>query len=67
MWQFMQLKECRNVVRVTIIPAQAEYTLNINPGSSGLFDAKGNAVYVSKAKVKLSNVAKDVCNYLSAQ
>jgi len=53
-------------VTVTDNRQAADYTLRINPGSSTLYKQDGDVAYISPAKVKVSNLVKDVCDYVKA-
>src|SRR6266851_4123047 len=44
----------------------ADYILRPNKGSSTLYKKNGDVVYVSHAKVKVSNLVKDVCGYIQS-
>ena len=61
------LKRCPTVLTVTDNRDVADYDLRISPGSSTLFRQNGDVAYVSPAKHKPSNLAKDVCNFLTDQ
>lgn len=54
------MKNCP-VVTVTNDSNAADYVLRPNKGSSTLYKKNGDVVYVSPAKVKVSNLVKDVC------
>jgi hypothetical protein len=54
-------------VTVTNNRDAADYVLRISPGSSSLFKQNGDVAYVSPARFKVSNLAKDVCGYIQAQ
>jgi hypothetical protein len=59
------MKHCP-AVTVTNDPDAADYILRPNKGSSTLYKKNGDVVYVSHAKVKVSNLVKDVCGYIQA-
>jgi hypothetical protein len=52
------------VVTVTDNRDAADYVLKINPGSSTLYKQNGDVAYISPARVRVSNLVKDVCNYV---
>jgi hypothetical protein len=45
----------------------ADYVLRINGGSSTLYKQNGDVAYVSPEKFKISNLVKDVCNFVNSQ
>jgi hypothetical protein len=57
------MKNCA-AVTVTNDRDAADYILRPNKGSSTLYKKNGDVVYVSPAKVKVSNLVKDVCGYI---
>jgi len=59
------IKNCP-AVTVTSDQDAADYTLRPNKGSSTLYKKNGDVVYVSHAKVKVSNLVKDVCGYIKS-
>jgi hypothetical protein len=59
------VKSCP-AVTVTSDKDAADYTLRPNKGSSTLYKKNGDVAYVSHAKVKVSNLVKDVCGYIKA-
>jgi hypothetical protein len=59
------MKNCP-VVTVTNDSNAADYVLRPNKGSSTLYKKNGDVVYVSPAKVKVSNLVKDVCGYIQS-
>ena len=59
------IKSCP-VVTVTNDRDAADYVLKPNKGSSTLYKKNGDVVFVSHAKVKVSNLVKDVCGYIKA-
>jgi hypothetical protein len=59
------MKNCP-AVTVTNDSAGADYILRPNKGSSTLYRKNGDVVYVSHAKVKVSNLVKDVCGYIQS-
>ena len=59
------MKTCP-VVTVTDDKDSADYILRPNKGSSTLYKKNGDVVYVSHAKVKVSNLVKDVCGYIQS-
>ncbi|MGD0907887.1 MAG: hypothetical protein ABSA96_09915 [Candidatus Acidiferrales bacterium] len=61
------LKRCPSAITVTDNRDIADYTLRITPGASTLYKQNGDAAYVSPTRFKVSNLAKDVCNFVGAQ
>jgi hypothetical protein len=59
------MKSCP-AVTVTGDKDAADYILRPNKGSSTLYKKNGDVAYVSHAKVKVSNLVKDVCAYIQA-
>ncbi len=59
------IKSCP-AVTVTSDKDAADYILRPNKGSSTLYKKNGDVAYVSHAKVKVSNLVKDVCGYIKA-
>jgi hypothetical protein len=59
------IKNCP-AVTVTNDKDAADYILRPNKGSSTLYKKNGDVVYVSHAKVKVSNLVKDVCSYIQS-
>jgi hypothetical protein len=59
------MKHCPAVI-VTNDRDAADYVLRPNKGSSTLYKKNGDVAYVSHAKVKVSNLVKDVCSYIQA-
>jgi hypothetical protein len=59
------IKRCP-AVTVTSDKDAADYILRPNKGSSTLYKKNGDVAYVSHAKVKVSNLVKDVCGYIQA-
>ena len=59
------MKNCP-VVTVTNDKDAADYILRPNKGSSTLYTKNGDVIYVSHAKVKVSNLVKDVCGYIQS-
>lgn len=59
------VKNCP-AVTVTNDEDAADYILRPNKGSSTLYKKNGDVVYVSHAKVKVSNLVKDVCGYIQS-
>ena len=59
------MKHCP-AVTVTNDRSAADYVLQPNKGSSTLYKKNGDVAYVSHAKVKVSNLVKDVCGYIQA-
>jgi hypothetical protein len=57
------VKSCP-IVTVTDNREAADYVLRINIGSSTLYKQNGDVAYVSPAKFRVTNLVKDVCNYL---
>jgi hypothetical protein len=57
------MKHCP-AVTVTNDRSAADYVLQPNKGSSTLYKKNGDVAYVSHAKVKVSNLVKDVCGYI---
>ncbi len=58
------VKKCPDLLTVTDTREAADYSLRISPGSSTLFKQNGDVAYISPTKFKVSNLAKDVCNYV---
>jgi hypothetical protein len=58
-------KTCRAVM-VTDSREAADYVLCIAPGASTLYQQNGDVAYVSPARFRVSNLAKDVCGYISS-
>lgn len=54
------------VVTVTDNRDTADYILRIHPGTTTLYAKNGDVAYVSSAKVKLSNMVKDVCKFVGS-
>jgi len=61
------LKHCPTILTVTDNRAVADYDLRISPGSSTLFKQNGDVAFVSPAKHRPANLAKDVCGFVSDQ
>lgn len=59
------MKHCP-AVTVTSDKDAADYVLRPNKGSSTLYKKNGDVAYVSHARVKVSNLVKDVCGYIEA-
>jgi hypothetical protein len=59
------MKNC-SAVTVTNDRDAADYILRPNKGSSTLYKKNGDVAYVSHAKVKVSNLVKDVCGYIQS-
>jgi hypothetical protein len=59
------MKNCP-AVTVTSDRDAADYLLRPNKGSSTLYKRNGDVVFVSHAKVKVSNLVKDVCSYIES-
>ena len=57
------MKTCR-LVTVTDNRDAADYVLRISPGSSTIYQQDGDVAYVSPARFKVSNLAKDICGYI---
>lgn len=57
------VKQCPSVLTVTDNRDVAEYDLRISPGSSTLYRQNGDVAYISPTKFRVSNLAKDVCNF----
>jgi len=60
------MKKCPSVLNVTDNRDAADYDLRISPGSSTLYKQNGDAAYVSPTRYKVSNLAKDVCEYVES-
>ena len=60
------VKQCSNLVTVTNNREAADFSLKIATGNSTLYNKAGDVSYISPAKFKASNLAKDVCKYLKA-
>lgn len=61
------MKRCPNVLVITDNRDAADFDLRISPGSSTLYKHDGDVVYVSPTRFKVSNLAKDVCDFVAAQ
>jgi hypothetical protein len=59
------MKSCP-AVTVTNDRDAADYILRPNKGSSTRYKKNGDVAYVSHAKVKVSNLVKDVCGYIQS-
>ena len=59
------MKGCPDLITVTSNPDVADFSLHLQTGDSVLYDKAGSAVYVSHARRKLSNFAKDICGYVA--
>ena len=59
------MKTCRSVI-VTDNRKMSDYVLRITPGSSTPYRKNGDVAYVSPARFKVSNLAKDVCRYIES-
>jgi hypothetical protein len=59
------LKRCPNAVSVTDKPETAEYSLRITPASSTLY-FNGDVVATFAARFRVGNLAKDVCDWMTA-
>jgi hypothetical protein len=59
------IKNCP-AVTVTNDKDASDYVLRPNKGSSTLYKKNGDVAYVSHAKVKVSNLVKDVCGYIQS-
>jgi hypothetical protein len=59
------MSRCPDLITVTSKPDVADFSLRLQTGDSVLYDKAGNAVYVSHARNKLSNFAKDICGYVA--
>lgn len=59
------MSRCPDLITVTSNPDVADFSLHLQTGDSVLYDKAGNAVYVSHARNKLSNFAKDICGYVA--
>ena len=57
------MKRCPSVITVTDNREAADFDLRISPGSSTLYKQNGDVAYISPARVRISNLAKDVCNF----
>src|SRR5436190_21488508 len=57
------MKTCRSVT-VTDNRDAADYVLRISAGSSTLYQQNSDVAYVSPARFKVSNLAKDICGYI---
>jgi hypothetical protein len=60
-------KRCPSVLTVTDNRDAADFDLRISTGSSTLYKQNGDVAYISPAKFKVSNLAKDICNYVATQ
>jgi hypothetical protein len=61
------MKKCPGAITVTDNREAADFDLRISPGSSTLYKQNGDVAYVSPTRFKVSNLAKDVCNFVSGQ
>jgi len=61
------MKQCPGTLIVTDNRDEADFDLRISPGSSTLFKKNGDAGYVSPAKFRIANLAKDICAYADSQ
>jgi hypothetical protein len=57
------VKNCP-AVTVTNDREAADYVLQPNKGSSTLYKKNGDVAFISHAKIKVSNLVKDVCAYI---
>jgi hypothetical protein len=57
------MKQCPSVLIVTDNFDARDFDLRISPGSSTLYRSNGDVAYVSPARFRVSNLAKDVCAY----
>ena len=60
-------KRCPTVLAVTDNHDAADYDLRNSPGSSTLYKQNGDVGYISPTRFRVSNLAKDVCNYVASQ
>ena len=60
------IKHCPSVITVTDNREAADYILRIAAGKSTLYERNGDVAYISPAKYKVSNLAKDVCNFATS-
>jgi hypothetical protein len=58
------LKGCPDIISITTDPVSADFSLRLQTGASALIDKSGNVVFVSHARHKLKNFAKDICGYV---
>jgi hypothetical protein len=58
------MEKCPQAITMTDNREAADYVLRIAPGSSTLYNAAGDAVYVSPTRFRVKNLAKDVCGYV---
>jgi len=60
------MKKCPTAVTVTDNHDAADFDLRISPGSSTLYKQNGDVAYTSPARFRVSNLAKDVCEYIAS-
>jgi hypothetical protein len=61
------VKRCPQIITVTDNHDAADFDLRISGGNSTLFNKAGDVAYMSPAKWRVSNLAKDVCAYVAEQ
>ncbi len=61
------MRRCPEVLTVTDNREAADFDLRISPGSSTLYRQNGDVAYVSPTRFRVSNLAKDVCNFVAEQ
>ncbi len=59
------MKRCPSTLIVTDNREMADLDLRISPGSSTLFRQNGDVAYISPTRYKVSNLAKDICEYVA--
>jgi hypothetical protein len=60
------MKKCPSVLAVTDNHDAADYDLRLSPGSSTLYKQNGDVAYISPTRYKISNIAKDVCEFVAS-
>lgn len=58
------MDRCPDIVTVTQDPDAADYRLRLQEGDAVLFNNAGEAVHVSRARIRVKNFAKDLCGYI---
>lgn len=59
------MEKCPSMITVTDNHEAADYDLRISPGSSTLYKQNGDVAYVSPTRFRVSNLAKDVCEFVA--
>lgn len=60
------MKQCPSVLIVTDNFGARDFDLRISPGNSTLYRANGDVAYISPARFRVPNLAKDICGYARA-